>query len=215
MRKAMLATALLAVTAVTAVATSSSGAARHTLPPWMLNHPPASVKRSPASANRPDPVLATFLARARLATAKYVTNLAAAKADGYGIITKMIPDMGYHFMNPRLTGFEPTKPPILVYEKHGSTWQLGAIEWVFTSKPKTPPLPGATYGAFGAGCHYKDGSYVPAQTQDSCPKTAPSSGAAFNFWHPNLITLHVWLWYPNPSGLYSGANPLVQPFNSQ
>jgi hypothetical protein len=23
----------------------------------------------------------------------------------------------------------------------------------------------------------------------------------------------VWIWYPNPSGLYSSTNPLVAPFN--
>jgi hypothetical protein len=28
-----------------------------------------------------------------------------------------------------------------------------------------------------------------------------------------LVTLHVWLWYHNPSGIYSGTNPLVTPFN--
>ena len=27
------------------------------------------------------------------------------------------------------------------------------------------------------------------------------------------MTLHVWLWYPNPDGLYSGSNPLIKPFN--
>jgi hypothetical protein len=200
MRKIMLAIALLAVTAVAVVATSSSGAAR------------GSTAKASATV---DPALVSALARARLATAKYVTDLAAAKADGYGIITKMIPDMGYHFMNPKVTGFDPARPPILVYLKHGATWQLGALEWVFTSKPKTPPLPGARYGAFGAACHYKDGTVVPEQSQDACPKTAPGSGAAFNFWHPNLITLHVWLWYPNPAGLYTGYNPLVRPFNAQ
>ena len=76
--------------------------------------------------------LAVTLSQARLATAKYVTNLAAAKAAGYSIITKMIPNMGYHFMNAKITGFDVTRPPILVYEKDGSTWQLGALEWVFT-----------------------------------------------------------------------------------
>jgi len=25
--------------------------------------------------------------------------------------------------------------------------------------------------------------------------------------------MHVWLWYPNPAGLFSGTNPLVTPFN--
>ena len=30
---------------------------------------------------------------------------------------------------------------------------------------------------------------------------------------PDLVTLHVWLRYHNPDGLYSGTNPLVRPFN--
>ena len=198
MRKLSLLIALATVAVVAVVAVSSSGAA----------------PRSAASANVVvSPSLVTWLAKARQATAKYATNLNAAKAAGYRIITKMIPDMGFHYMNPKMTGFDPTKPPILVYEKTANGYQLGAVEWVFTSKPARPPLPGATYGAFGAGCHYKDGSYVPEQSQDSCPNTAPGSGAAFNFWHPDLITLHVWLWYPNPAGLYSGTNPLVRPFN--
>jgi hypothetical protein len=79
-----------------------------------------------APATGHDAGLATQLAKARLATAKYATNRRAAKADGYQIITPMIPNMG---------------------------------------------------------------------------------------WHPDLVTLHLWLWYPNPDGLYSGTNPYIQPFN--
>ena len=158
-------------------------------------------------------ILAIQLARARLATAKYATDLGAAKADGYQIITRMIPDMGWHFLNPTIQGFHVTRPPILVYERHGSSWQLGALEWVFPTKPATPPLPGATYGSFGAACHYKDGTFVFASSEDQCAKRSPQTGAAFNFWHPDLVTLHVWLWYPNASGLYSGTNPYLQPFN--
>jgi hypothetical protein len=158
-------------------------------------------------------VLASQLARARLATAKYATSLRAAKADGYQIITRMIPDMGYHFLNPTIQGFDVTKPPILVYERHGSAWQLAAFEWVFPTKPATPPLPGATYGSFGAACHYKDGTFVFTASQDNCAKRSPQTGAAFNFWHPDLVTLHVWLWYPNPAGLYNGTNPYIKPFN--
>ena len=56
-------------------------------------------------------------------------------------------------------GFDVSKPPILVYEHHGSSWQLGAVEWVFTKKPATLLRAGATYGAFGAGCHYNDGTF--------------------------------------------------------
>jgi hypothetical protein len=27
------------------------------------------------------------------------------------------------------------------------------------------------------------------------------------------VTLHVWAWYPNPAGVFSGMNPLMRPFN--
>jgi hypothetical protein len=173
-------------------------------------HHPAAAPSGGGGRQR---VLASQLARARLATARYATNLGAAKADGYQILTRMIPDMGWHFLNPTIQGFDITKPPILVYERHGSAWQLAAFEWVFPTKPKTPPLPGATYGSFGAACHYKDGTFVFTSSQDKCAKRSPQTGAAFNFWHPDLVTLHVWLWYPNPAGLYNGTNPYIKPFN--
>jgi hypothetical protein len=157
--------------------------------------------------------LASQLAAARLATARYATSLHAAKADGYQLITRMIPDMGWHFLNPAIQGLDVTKPPILVYERHHHHWQLGALEWVFTKTPTTPPLPGATYGSFPAACHYTDGTFVAARVQELCPNRSPQSGARFTFWHPDLVTLHVWLWYPNPDGLYNGTNPYIQPFN--
>jgi hypothetical protein len=196
-RTIVLATAILATAACAATLAFAGGAHRSA----ETGHPHA-LSTFPAT-----------LAEARLATAKYATSLRTARANGYRIITKMIPDMGFHFMNPTVTGFHATKPPILVYEKRGRQWQLGALEWVFTSRPKRPPLPGARYGSFAAACHYADGTFIPAASQDTCPKTAPKTGAAFGFWHPDLVTLHVWLWYPNPSGLYASMNPLVRPFN--
>jgi hypothetical protein len=173
-----------------------------------------------AAAKRPDHAMANAspltadVAIARLATAKYANDLARAKADGYGIITRMIPEMGYHFLNPKVSGFSLQRPPILVYEHHGRTWQLGALEWVFTSKPAKAPLPGAQYGTFGAACHYMDGTFVFEDAQSQCPATSPQTGAKFNFWHPELITLHFWIWYPNPAGIYSSMNPMVLPFNN-
>ena len=166
-----------------------------------------------ASASGARSSLESQLALARVSTAKYVNDLGRAKQDGYAIITRMLPNMGYHFMNPKVKGFDPRKPPILVYQHGGKGWQLGALEWVFPSKPAHPPLPGAKYGTFGAGCHYADGTFVPATAQSSCPATSPQTGKAFTFWHPTLVTMHVWLWYPNPSGLFASTNPLVTPFN--
>jgi len=160
-----------------------------------------------------DPSLTQQLAEARLATLKYATNLAKAKADGYKVITPMMPNMGIHYLNPAIQGFNIRKPQILVYEHHGNTWQLGALEWVFTSMPKTPPLPNATFGFFPAACHYDDGTFIPDENSKTCPTTNPKTGSKFFFWHPDLTTMHVWIWYPNPAGLYSSTNPLVAPFN--
>jgi hypothetical protein len=161
------------------------------------------------------PAVAESLASARLATAKYATDLNRAKADGYQIITRMIPDMGWHFMNPSVKDFDVRRPPILVYERRAHAWQLAALEWVFPSRPASPPLPGARYGSFPAACHYADGTFVPTPSQDRCPHTSPKTGAAFGFWHPDLVTMHVWLWYPNPGGLFASYNALVKPFNER
>jgi hypothetical protein len=180
------------------------------------SHPKAHVNTNVAvsyGATAPSSKIASEIRIGREATAKYAMNLARAKHDGYRILTRMIPNMGYHFVNPTVTGFDIRKPPILVYEHRGNTWQLGAFEWVFTSKPAKPPLPGAQYGVFGAACHYDDGTFVFASSQSQCAPSSPQTGSAFNFWHPRLITLHLWLWYPNPSGVFMGTNPLAAPFN--
>ncbi|HKX19645.1 MAG TPA: hypothetical protein VJT33_16715 [bacterium] len=161
----------------------------------------------------PDKTVIAQLASARVATAKYATDLERAKADGYTIITPMIPNMGYHFLNPKVQGFDITKPPILVYVRKGDAWQLVAIEWVWPKAPAAPPLRGARYGSFGAACHYADGSFLPSGMESMCAKKNPQTGAAFTFWHPPLVTFHVWAWYPNPNGVFGEFNPLVTPFN--
>jgi hypothetical protein len=211
-----LSAALLTTTAwvVHGAAAGSTGTAGATAPAAANTGSPTDERALERGLRTTKPAsLASQLAAARLATARYATSLQAAKADGYQIITRMIPDMGWHFLNPAIQGFDVRKPPILVYERHGRSWQLGALEWVFTEKPASPPLPGATYGSFGAACHYRDGTFVSARVQELCAKRSPETGARFNFWHPDLVTLHVWLWYHNPEGLYSGTNPLVRPFN--
>ena len=65
---------------------------------------------------------------------------------------------------------------------------------MFTETPATPPLDSATFESFQAACHYTDGTFVPAASQDRCAKQSPETGAPFNFWHPPLVTMHVWLW---------------------
>jgi hypothetical protein len=169
-------------------------------------HVPAVV--APAAA--PDGELVQALARARTATAKYATDLPAAQADGYKVITPAMTDMGVHYLNPDVKGFDVERPAILVYVGKGDAVQLAALEWVFPSEPTTPPLPGATYGSFDAACHYADGEFI-AGAEASCERYHPITNAPFFFWHPTLVTLHVWLWYPNPEGIFHGTNPMVGP----
>jgi hypothetical protein len=166
-----------------------------------------------AGKTKIDRQLTRQLAQMRVATARYATDLEAAKADGYRIITPMMRDMGFHYLNPSIAEFDVTRPPILVYVRRDGRYQLGALEWVFPKKPAKPPLKGAKYGSFPAACHYDDGTFTPAGSEADCPKTSPETGTPFVFWHPRLVTLHVWVWYPNPDGLYAGNNPLVRPFN--
>ncbi|MDR7420316.1 MAG: hypothetical protein QN178_15545 [Armatimonadota bacterium] len=169
--------------------------------------PPAEAQTTLA------PDVITKLAQARVATAKYATDVERAKADGYMIISPMVPNMGYHFLNPKIEGFDVTKPPILVYVRKGEAWQLVAVEWAWPKRPATPPLRGARYGSFGAACHYKDGSFVEANAEAKCAKSHAKTGAEFTFWHPPLVTLHAWIWYPNPNGVFGEFNPMLTPFN--
>jgi hypothetical protein len=157
--------------------------------------------------------LAGPIARARAATATYATDLAQAQADGYRIITPMMPDMGYHFLNPSIEEFDVERPPILVYVRDGDAWQLVALEWVFPERPERDPIPGARYGSFGAACHFEDGTFVFEAVEAACPTASPQTGSPFSFWHPELVTLHVWAWYPNPDGVFNGTNRWVRPFN--
>jgi hypothetical protein len=153
------------------------------------------------------------LSLARSATVKYATGIALARRSGYRIITRNVPGLGFRFMKAAVSGFDVRRPAILVYEHRGQSWQLGALEWVFRSRPTTPPLPGARYGSFRAGCHYADGTFVPAGERAGCPGSAPRTGAPFTLWHPRLVTMNVWLWSANPDGLFAKTNPAVDYVN--
>ncbi|GIF67631.1 hypothetical protein Ais01nite_56660 [Asanoa ishikariensis] len=168
----------------------------------------ATKTQSQTQSQQTTPELAAALAKARAATAKYVSDLPFAQQAGYQIITPMMPGMGYHYLNPKAPAFDLTAPAILVYVKNDNRWELGALEWVWPEQPTGPPLPGATYGEFAAACHYQDGTFVPADAEADCART--NGGEAFGFWHPKLVTMHVWLWFHNPDGLFHPTNPLVQ-----
>jgi hypothetical protein len=157
--------------------------------------------------------VADQVAAMRAATADYANDLDAALDDGFFIITQHIDDMGYHFLNPAVEGFDLADPPILVYARDGEDWQLVAVEWVFPEEPAEPPMEGASYGEFPAACHYADGLFVPEPDEQACADAHADSGSEFTFWHGDLVTFHVWAWMHNPDGLYHGTNPLMAAYN--
>ena len=85
---------------------------------------PFEHKGRKPSKTKIDRQLRNQLAQMRVATAKYATDLEQAKADGYRIITPNMKDMGFHYLNPGITDFDVTKPPILVYARRDGKYQL-------------------------------------------------------------------------------------------
>ncbi|MCA1624637.1 MAG: hypothetical protein LC768_01130 [Acidobacteria bacterium] len=123
------------------------------------------------------------LARARQATARY-HNINNAIADGYFDINVFFPNMGYHYLKRDILDaeFDPAKPELLVYADFGNGHpRLVALEYAVPLALSQNPPEGFT----GDDDH----------------------------WHRNetfgLWTLHAWIWYPNPDGMFAAYNPRV------
>ena len=107
MRKiTLLGLAALAAAAFASVAPAAAPGHRHDMSTMSANAASQQLASQLAlgAASRPRSTRRTSRSRRRTATA---------------IITQMIPDMGWHFLNPKITTFDIRKPPILVYGKRG------------------------------------------------------------------------------------------------
>jgi hypothetical protein len=145
------------------------------------------------------PVLAapggqSSLAAVRAATAAY-HDLATAEAANYGLFpgcfSHPLPDggMGVHYVRfDQLDGsIDPLAPEGLVYEpQRGGGLRLVAVEYIVPVAAWTgedpPELFGQTFSYEGAGNEF----------------------GIFPFYE-----LHVWLWQPNPNGMFYEWNPRV------
>ena len=124
------------------------------------------------------------LLQARWATIKY-RNLQNAKDDGYADIAVKVENMGHHYMKAALKDgkFDPSRPEILVYEKHeNGHFQLVAVEYAIPIDLTPNKAP--------------EGFYGKADIWDR--------NAGFGLW-----LLHAWVWKKNPDGVFNPTNPLV------
>lgn len=151
------------------------------------------------------PVLIPELQAVRAALDKY-RDVVAAIHDGYlssvgcltfpekggpGRVQSPAGAMGVHFLNPALMSPEPDplRPQILIYEPDGESLRLLAAEWfvpLATGVSARPVLFGQPFEGPMEG-HF------------------PLMPASLHHYD-----LHVWLWKPNPAGLFSPTNPAVQ-----
>jgi hypothetical protein len=99
--------------------------------------------------------------------------------------------MGVHFLNPAAIGgpLDPAKPQVLIYEPAGDKLNLVAAEWfvpVEAAAGKRPEI----FGKMLEG---------PMEGHKPLMPTAL-----------HHYDLHVWLWKPNPSGMFSPTNPDIK-----
>ncbi len=99
--------------------------------------------------------------------------------------------MGVHFLNPAMIGpkLDPLHPQVLIYEPSGETLRLAAAEWfvpLATGVTERPVI-------FGRPMEGPMEGHYPLM---------PSSMHHYD--------LHVWLWKPNPAGLFSPTNPALE-----
>lgn len=148
-----------------------------------------SVRMDAISADEPSSHPERFrvlrqLLEAREATARY-RDINRAIADGYADINVVVPHMGFHYLKAAYldTVFDHRHPELLVYNR---------LPW-----DRHPRLVAVEYA-------------VPLDLAENAPE---GFAGDFDQWHRNepygLWTLHAWVWYPNPDGVFSELNQWV------
>lgn len=138
------------------------------------------------------------IADVRAATAKF-HDIDAAIGAGYiqfYVCTEQpgVGTMGQHFANLELVGdpgIDPLRPEVLVYEPKtsGDGYRLVAVEYVTIQE--------LWAGTFGAA------------TPSVLDQELSLTGAGNRYGMPPFYQRHLWLWEPNPNGMFADWNPNV------
>lgn len=138
-------------------------------------------------------------------------DIKVADKDGFIPVSVHVPMMGYHFVNPSITEFEPDKPSTLLYTYENDKFVLVAAEWGTTDPENTPsPVNGVEWEmVHEASAHYDDLSELAAPTPEDVLQVNPETGAKFTEWHPDFWGIHVYTHIENPEGPFAASNPNV------
>lgn len=157
------------------------------------------------AAHAQAPALPPELAAVRAALDKYQDPIAAVH-DGFlstvgcveypeggseGAMRYPPGGMGVHFLNLQWIGpvLDPARPQVLIYEPDGDKLRLVAAEWFMPAELAGAERP----KIFGRELEGPMEGHKPLMPEE--------------FHHYDL---HVWLWKPNPAGLFSPTNPAVR-----
>jgi hypothetical protein len=179
MKTVLLFAAALAVIALGVVGCASDTASDN--PVVSASAPEAVLKPSSSIGLSTPEMTARELALVRRATARY-HRVEEAIEDGYVDIGLFVPQMGWHYLRTDLLDgvFDPEHPELLVYaDGANGERRLVAAE-------------------FG----------IPIPASPSAPEGFSGDD---DVWDMNtgagLWTLHAWVWYQNPAGMFNPTNP--------
>lgn len=159
--------------------------------------------------------LSKLIAEIRMATQRYL-DLEQAKADGYVQVSGNVPLEGYHFQRPGAARIDTLRPSTLLYIRADGQWQLVGVEYaVAGERPRESPFPGVGWERHLATCRYADWREFPARSREACPQAHPDTKSPLATWYPDQWVIHLWLWYPNPYGLFASLNPVLAPFDDR
>lgn len=169
---------------------------------------PTSLGAS-TEAKPTEPTLGAQLAAVRAATAKY-HNVDAAVADGYLPPTApCVPSMGIHSAKPSLTvdqSVDPLQPEVLLYmPKPGGGVRLVGVEYLMTVLVSNGGPPQPWFSPDPWGPEYSVVTPTPALFGQQFDGPMPGHEPGMP-WH---FDLHVWIWNPNPDGMFEPFNPAI------
>jgi hypothetical protein len=142
-----------------------------------------------AGADRPG---SSDLQAAKSASARF-HSIVQAKRAGYVRESPCIPGEGFHYGNPSLLGdsvLDPKRPELLLYElKPNGKLRLVGVEYFKADADQDLSTVEDRPSLFGRAFDGPMLGHFPGQ--------------------PSHYELHVWLWEPNPNGIFAFPNPNV------
>lgn len=153
----------------------------------------------PCQKNPSDMSLDEFIACARAGTEKYRDHQAAVR-DGYRLVGRDFPGMGEHWIRVSLLfdgKFEASRPEVLNYVLVDGKRALLGVGYAI------PLLRGekAPDGPAGPSAWHDHSRTIEDETV--LPHHHAQGGAADD---ARLAMLHVWIWAPNPAGMFAADN---------